>query len=175
MIRSTGGTVINGVIVPDDPLPDNTYVVIAVANAPREVFERLQRRPMFSPPTNMSASQHDGVRLVIDPDVALVLQYHNAESAFARRLDAIRSFFPEAREFMVYLEEELYEAAWIRIRIQVLLPAGYSDDCLYQQRLSYWTSFRGTLPPDIDMLFYDDFEIHASSDGSGSPLNPDPT
>ncbi len=93
MIHHLGGTVKNGVIMPDFPVPDNTYVEIVVPNATREILNRVRRKAMNPAGEQTIVSERKGVHLVMESDVPEFLRYNDAENGFDNRLDLIISFF----------------------------------------------------------------------------------
>lgn len=159
MIHHLGGTVKNGVIMPDFPVPDNTYVEIVVPNATREILNRVRRKAMNPAGEQTIVSERKGVHLVMESDVPEFLRYNDAENGFDNRLDLIISFFPEVYAFIVTLEEERYDPGSIRVWIRVLLPDGHSRDLLEEQQRSFWQCLGERASNQMDHLFFDDIDL----------------
>jgi hypothetical protein len=161
-VQSTAGIVKDGVIVPDRPLPDNTYVEIVVPNAPRDVIERVRRRDLGQLGSAAVAESRSG-DVAIDADVPVLLRYHGAETVLDTLLAYIRAWFPEAREILVTLEEDHDESGWIRVVTRIRLPGNYPHDRLRKQKLPFYEHMGEAVPDALAPLFVHQFDIAQES------------
>src|SRR5262245_48508956 len=129
-VRFGAGVVKGGVIVPDAPLPEDAYVEIVVPNAPREVVERVR----------FGGSDQGGLPdggEVIAPEVAELVRYHGAEKSFAAVMQLARDCFAPVQALRAYVKEDDDERGWLRVVVEVILPANHPHDLLRQQRELY--------------------------------------
>ena len=144
MIRNVGGIVKGGVIIPDAPLPENAYVEIVVANATRELVNRVRTQPAPCP------SASDGCS---SPGVTDFLRHHAAEQAFAALLRLARACFPEVKSLAASLAEDRDEPGLLRVVVEPVLPAGHALELLRQQRRRFDAQFDEVVSLEHAALF----------------------
>jgi hypothetical protein len=162
MAETIGGVVINGVVVPDEQLPEGARVSIALQAEPQEFsaderaeFQAWNRASdkalaLVDGRTNGGTSMNDTIStspmITIAPDVGPVLQKGAAESKFAVILELIRNCFPQILSMNVFLQEDWCEPSSIRIVIEILLES-HSDD--REKESQQWREFNQQLVSQV--------------------------
>src|SRR5262245_29598212 len=121
-IRTVTGVVKGGVIVPDTPLAEGTYVEMTVPNAPREIVERVRWDRSDSTPISRTV---EGVPLEVGRGVDELLHFHDAEEMFTRVCKWIEDCFPGHTRIDVGLVEDGDAPGFVRVCCTVTLPSDY--------------------------------------------------
>jgi hypothetical protein len=154
MSEKIDGVVRNGVIVPDERLPEGARVSIVLQPHPptftpeeRAEFEAWNRvsdkalervdQPTIGE-TTMSEMVTTEPRITIATDVLALLKERNAEKRFSDLLALIRECFPQALSLDVYLQGDCTEPTCIRVVIDVYFPTNATET---ERLLEQWGEF----------------------------------
>jgi hypothetical protein len=92
-------------------------------------------------------------QIVIDPAVPEFLKQHDAEEDFKTGCALVRECFPEMLSLRAKLQEDWDEPDWIRVVLEVKVPAAHPLDLLSEQRKRFINRFLEAVPLDHVPLF----------------------
>ena len=148
-----GGTVKDGVVIPDRPLAEGMYVEMNIPNAPRELVEGVRWDRREQP----CSRPIDGVDVDFGLYVDELLRHHQAEGVFADVVRCIRQTFPDVVRIVTRVREDHESSGLFSVECRILFPAGqpaadYSDQKRFYQAVS------AIVPKALNPLFHHRFE-----------------
>src|SRR5689334_22748874 len=148
-----GGTVKDGVVIPDRPLAEGTYVEMKIPNAPRELVEGVR----WDRNEQTATRPVNGVNVDFGLHVEELLRHHHAEADFAGVVRCIRETFPDVARIVTRVREDHESSGLFSVECRILFPAGHPVADFSDQK-RFYQAVSSVVPKTLRPLFHHRFE-----------------